>query len=191
MTSVVPGTRVRRWLCAPLLAVAVMAQAPAGKPGSALDNLLAALRAAPTEDAAAALETQIRGLWRDAASPALKLLLSRGVRELSESTPGDALDSFDAALDLDPDLLDAWRGRAKARLRLGDPGGAVRDLQEALRREPRNFAAWQDLSQVAEARGDYKSALAAWQKMLELDPKSPGAQDRLKDLRRRANGEDA
>jgi len=172
----------------------VMAQAPAPPPAAAnkpLDNVLTALRTAPNEAAATALEAQLRGMWRDAASPAVKLLLSRGQRELSEGTPGDAVDSFDAALDLDPDLLEAWRGRAQARLRLGDPAGAARDIQEALRREPRNFAAWQDLSRIAEARGDWKGALAAWQKLLDVDPHSPGAAERLRDLRRRAIGEDA
>ena len=177
------------------LSLLLMAQAPVGQSPAPvpkpIDNVLTALKVAPNEAAAAALEAQLRGLWQDAASPALKLLLSRGQRELSEGAAGDAVDSFDAALDLDPDLLDAWRGRAQARLRLGDPAGAARDIQEALRREPRNFAAWQDLSRIAEARGDWKGALGAWQKMLEGDPRSPGAAERLRLLRRRVNGEDA
>ncbi len=168
-----------------------IAQAPAPSNKGAIDGLLNALRAAPSEEAAAALEAQLRGMWRDAATPALKLLLSRGARELNEGAPGDAVDSFDAALDLDPELVEAWRGRAQARLRLGDPTGAARDIQEVLRREPRHFAAWQDLSRIAEARGDWKGALAAWQKLLEVDPRSPGSQARLRELRRRALGEDA
>lgn len=170
--------------------LAASGQAPAPPPGRvATEQLLTALRAAPTEDAAAELEGRIRAAWLDAASPALKLLLARGQRELGENAAGDAVDSFDAALDLDPDLLEAWRGRAAARLRLGDGAGAARDLGEVLKREPRSFVAWQDLSRVAEARGDWRGALAAWQKMLELDPHSPGGQDRLHDLRRRALGE--
>lgn len=163
-----------------------MAQAPAP-----LETLLDALKAAPSEAAAGALEAQLRSRWAEAASPALRLLLSRGARELSEGAAGDAVDSFDAVLDLEPGVLDAWLGRAQARLRLGDGPGAVRDVEEALRRQPRDFAAWQVLSRIAEVRGDWRGALAAWQKLLEMDPRSPGAQDRLKDLRRRALGEDA
>ncbi len=155
-----------------------------------VDEMLTALRQAPNEQVAGALEGQLRDQWRNQASPALKLLLARGVRELSEGAAGDAADSFDAALDLDPHLLDAWRGRAQARLRLGDAGGAIRDIEEVLRREPRNFLAWQDLSRIAEARGDWSGALSAWEKMLEFDPRSPGAQDRLRELRRRALGEE-
>ena len=167
------------------------ASAPQVADRRAVDGLLTALRTAPTEEAAAKIETQLGTLWLNAASPAVRLLLSRGARELNESAANDAFDSFDAALDLDAELLDAWRGRAQARLRMGDAAGATRDLQEVLKREPRNFAAWQDLSKIAEARGDWRGALAAWQKLLEVDPRSPGAAARLKDLRRRALGEDA
>lgn len=165
--------------------LALQAQAPS----PTTDQMLAALKAAPTEEAAAALERQIATAWQNAATPALKLLLSRGHRELGENAASEAVDSFDAALDLDPNLLEAWRGRSAARLRLGDSAGAARDLGEVLKREPRSFEAWQDLSHVAEAQGDWRGALSAWQKLLDLDPRSPGAKDRLRDLRRRALGE--
>ena len=160
---------------------------PAAAQGT--DNLAAALKAAPNEAAAVALEAQIRETWARAGTPAVKLLLTRGAREMSEGAPGDALESFDAALDLSPDLPDGWRGRSAARRSLGDYTGAVRDLQELLRREPNSFIAFQDLSRLAEVRGDWKSALLAWQKLLELDPQTPGGQSRLHDLKRRALGE--
>ncbi len=178
-----------------LLLLAGPAASPAAAPADAettaspSDNLAAALKAAPNETAALALEEQIRESWAHAGTPAVRLLVSRGSRELSEGAPGDALDSFDAALDLTPDLLDGWRGRAAARRSLGDYAGAVRDLEELLRRDPTSFIAFEDLSRVAEARGDWNSALAAWQKVLELDPQTPGGQTRLRDLKRRALGE--
>jgi len=178
--------RRRAFLLLAVLAGPAVAQSGETVP---IDNLLAALKAAPSEPAAAALEAQLRARWARAASPAVRLLLARGARELSENAAGDALDSFDAALDLSPDLLEGWRGRAQARRGLGDYGGAVRDIEELLKREPRSFLAWQELSRVAEARRDWKTALAAWQKVLEISPRTPGGQDRLRDLSRRALGE--
>lgn len=171
----------------PAPAAPILTAPTAARPGPLLDQL----KAAPTEDAAAAIEGQLRTLWTDSASPAIKLLLHRGLRELSEGASSESYDSYDAALDLDPNLLDAWRGRASARLHMGDPVGAVRDLQEVIKREPRDFPAWQDLSRIAEARGDWHAALSAWQKLLDFDPRTPGGQDRLRDLKRRAFGEDA
>ncbi len=196
------GHAVWALLAAAALAAPAMAQAPpneAARPKAApatpgkptVEGLLTALRGAPSEEAAGAIEAQLRAAWAEAASPAVKLLLSRGQRELAENAATDSFDSYDAALDLDPDLLEAWRGRAAARLHMGDPQGGVHDLQEVIRREPRHFAAWQDLSRLAESRGDWRGAYAAWQKLLEIDPHTPGGQDRLRDLRRRAVGEDA
>lgn len=189
LTPPAPGGRMPNASPAPVVPPPAAAGAPA--PKAALDTMLGALRVAPSDAAAEALEGQIRESWSNLASPAVKLLLSRGAREMEEGASGEAVDSFDAALDLEPDLLEAWRGRAQARVRIGDPAGAVRDIQEVLRREPRHFAALQDLSRIAEGRGDWRGALAAWQKALELSPRTPGGKDRLRDLERRAMGERA
>lgn len=172
-----------------LLALLATAAAPAPPQAGPIDNLLAALKAAPTEPAAAALEGQLRAQWAHAATPAVGLLLSRGSREMSENNASDAFESFDAALDLSPDLLEGWRGRAQARRALGDTTGATRDIGELLRREPRSFLAFQDLSRMAEGRRDWRGALSAWQQVLILSPRTPGGQDRLRDLQRRALGE--
>ena len=172
------------------LALLVLLASPAAaQPAPNATDLAAALKAAPTEAIAGALEAQIRQNWARAATPAVRLLLARGAREIEQGAPADALESFDAALDLSPDLLDAWRGRANAQRLLGDVPGAVRDIQELLRRDPGSFIAFQDLSHLAEARNDWHGALIAWQKLLELDPQTPGGQTRLRDLKRRALGE--
>ena len=164
---------------------------PARAEDPSLDQMLGALRVAPDERTAGQLETEIKGRWQAAASPAVKLLLSRAMRELGENAPGDAVDSFDAALDLSPDLLEAWRGRALARAQMGDVAGAVRDLQEAVRREPRDFAAFQELSHIAEAKGDLDGAILAWRKVLELDPRSPEGAAHMRALQRLRLGQGA
>ena len=69
--------------------------------------------------------------------------------------------------------------------------GAIADIQATLQHEPRSFAAFETLAAIAEARKDWKGAYEAWQKVLEIDPKTPGGQERLKDLRRHALGEEA
>jgi len=153
------------------------------------DQLLDALAAAPNEQSAAMIESRLRQAWVEAASPAPRLLLGRAEREMADNNASGAADVYDAILDLDPNCLPAWRGRAAARLRLGDPAGALRDLQEALRLERRDFAALKDLSQLAEAQQDFRGALAAWQLLLQTDPKTPGGPRRLQELRRRAFGQ--
>ena len=180
-----------------VLASPAFAQAP--QPGAPpatearrqmVNQLLDALKHAPDEGAAAILEGRIRSIWLNAGTPAVSLLMSRGLRELQASTPNDALDDINAALDLEPDLASAWTLRASAQFDAGDAQGAVVALEQALRLEPRNFDAFQTLSRIAESRNDWKGAYAAWMKLMEIDPKTSSGEARLRDLRRRALGDE-
>ena len=174
-----------------LLAAPAAAQEPA-KPSreATLDRLLGMLKVAPDEQSAGAVEKSIQGQWVGQATAATKLLLLHGFTELNDNHPSDALDDFNAALDLQPELQEGWRGRGLARAQMGDPAGATRDFAEVIKREPRQFEAFQDLSHVAEQRSDWKGALDAWTRVLDLDPKTPGGADRLKELRLKAFGQE-
>lgn len=154
-----------------------------------LDRLLAALQAAPSEQAATQLEGRIRQIWVQAGSPAAALLLTKGLRNLGHGSEAEALDDFDAALALEPDYAEAFVQRGVARSLLGDYAGAIGDIEAALQREPRHFQALEELSRIAEEREDWKGALAAWQKALDLDPNTAGGLKRLKMLRLKAEGE--
>jgi tetratricopeptide (TPR) repeat protein len=172
-----------------LFAVLLFAAVPAGAqnaaaPGNdkraALDKLLGALKTAPSEEIARPLGT-----------PAVTLLMSRGLREMNADAHEDAIEDFTDAITLDPNLAEAYHQRALARFASGDTPGAIADIQATLQREPHSFPAFETLAEIAEARKDWKGAYKAWQKVLELDPKTPGGQERLKDLRRHALGEEA
>jgi tetratricopeptide (TPR) repeat protein len=163
---------------------------PAETRAQLLERLFGMLQVAPDEHSAGEVEGAIQSQWVAEATPAVKLLLLNGIRELNENNPQDALDDMDAALDLQPDLVEAWRGRALARARLGDTKGAEHDIEETVKREPRQFEALQDLSHIAEQGGDWKGAYAAWTRVMAIDPKTPGGAERLKDLQRRAFGDE-
>jgi tetratricopeptide (TPR) repeat protein len=156
-----------------------------------LDKMLEALRTAPTEQVASALEDKIRQSWVEASTPAVTLLMSRGLRDSNSGASDEATSAFSDAIILDPTLAEAWHQRAIARFKSGDTVGAVRDLQETLKLEPRHFAAWRTLEQIAERREDWKAAYDAWQHVLDIDPRTPDGEDRLKDLKRKAFGDNA
>jgi hypothetical protein len=147
-------------LCFPVSGWAQDAPPPRADLKATIDHLLDALKVAPTEETAAPLELQITELWLRQGSPAVSLLMARGLRELKAHTPQDAEEDLSA------------------------------DLQQALDREPRDFGAFRMLEQIAEAREDWKSAYAAQQQLMAIDPKTPGGADKLKDLRRRALGQE-
>ena len=169
--------------------VAAQAQSPADR-RAALDRLLDALKNAPDEQTAAMLETRLQQVWLHAGSPAVTLLLSRGVRSLEAGQPDDAVESFSDAITLQPDVEEAWHQRALARYHAGDTTGAIHDLEETVRLEPRDFSAFRTLADIAAAREDWKGAYAAWQRVMDLDPKTPGGDERLRLLKRKAVGED-
>ena len=173
-----PATPTDRWASA------------AAERKAALDQALAALQAAGTEQEAAPLEAKARTLWLNAGTPAVTLLLGRGMRGLKGGATEDAEQDFQAALTLDPEHVEAWHYIAQARFTAGDMAGAVAAIGETVRREPRHFAAFQTLSRFAEAREDWRGAYEAWGKAMEIAPKLEGGETKLKDLKRRALGDD-
>ncbi len=62
--------------------------------------------------------------------------LALGTRDLDEGRPADAVREFTAAIELEPDLAEAWCERGKAKLELGDPAAALEDLEAGLRKRP-------------------------------------------------------
>ena len=167
------------------------AAAPAPNPAQELDSAFAALRTAPDAEGAALVERRLLQLLSARATPAISLLLARGQRNMAARQPADALEDFDAAITLAPDFPDAWLARAQANHAAGETAAALADLQQALRLEPRHWGALLLLSQWQEERGDFAGALRSQEAALAIHPFLTGGAQRLRDLRRRALGEDA
>jgi tetratricopeptide (TPR) repeat protein len=154
-----------------------------------LDRAFEALRTAPDEGGAMLVEGRIRQLWSSAATPSVSLLMNRGMRNMQAQLPAEALEDFDAALTLAPEFADAWLLRAQAHARAGDPVAAARDLQEVLRLEPRHWIALLSLSALQDEAGDGEGALRSLQAALAINPHMPGGADRLREMRRKAEGD--
>ena len=182
---------MRGWFLALALLIALPAAAQPRPTGRAaeIEAMVTALKAAPSEELAGKIEGRLRELWVQSASPSAQLLMGRGMRDLGNHAADDAVDDFDAALTLDPEVPEIFHRRALARAAAGDYVGALADIQETLKREPRHFSAFKSLSRIAEEREDWKGALAAWEKVMELSPRTPDGEERLKSLRRKAFGE--
>lgn len=166
------------------------AQTPQTDPKVEAARLLDALRTASNTQEATLLEAHIEALWAEEGSPAVRLLMSRGARELAAGADKDAIEDFGDALTLAPNLADAWRARAQARYAAGDGDGAVADLLEALRLEPHDFLAYRLLTDICVKQQDWKAALHAWQKLLAIDPKTADGAQRLRQLRVHALGQE-
>lgn len=155
-----------------------------------IDRLLDALKAAPNEQTASLIEDRLQQTWLRSGTASVTLLISKGLRQQQAGQNDDAVETFSDAITLQPDVSEAWHQRAIARYHAGDTQGAIRDLEETVRLEPRNFTAFRTLTEIAMAREDWKAAYESWQKVLEIDPKTPGGEERLKELKRKALGEE-
>lgn len=154
-----------------------------------LDRLFEALKDAPDASGGQMVEARIRAVWAQQVSPAAALLLRRGMRNMQGNEAGEALEDFDAALVLEPGAADLWILRARALARLGDRAAAARDIQEALRLEPRHFGALLALSELQDEAGDAQGALRSFDAALAIYPRMPNAQERRRELQRRAEGD--
>jgi len=181
--------RVALGLALCVLPLLAQAQTPGERHG-AVNKLLDALKTAPDATAAGMLELQIQRLWLNESTPAVTLLMTRGLRELKANANSDAIEDFGDVITLDPKLAEGYLQRAIARYQAGDTEGAVADIEATLKQDPRHFTAFATLSQIAEGRKDWKGAYAAWQQFMQFDPKAEGGEDRLKELKRKAFGEE-
>jgi tetratricopeptide (TPR) repeat protein len=193
-----------RWLLAALLLAAApasaqapspVAQAQAPRPAppnprrAELDRLLDELARAPDSEHATIIETRIRSLWAQGASAAVTLLMRRGLRNLAGNAPDEAVEDFDAAIALAPNLADAFILRAQALASLGDARAAAADIQRALGLEPRHFGALTALAQILSEAGDHDGALRAFEAALALNPRMQDGPRQREEYRRRAEGE--
>jgi len=171
-----------------LLAAPALADTPAARRQAQISQALDALKAAPSEEAASLLEAE---MWLNAGTPAVTLLMSRGLRELKAGANNDAIEDFNDAVTLQPDLAEGYRQLAMARYAAGDVKGAIEDLALAVQHEPRDFLAYRTLTDIFESQQNWKGAYDAWRKVLAIDPKTPDAQERLKHLQQQAFGQEA
>lgn len=177
-----------------LLSAGALAQPAPRPPTPAQEELtraFAALRDAPDEQGAVLVERRILQLWGQRSTPAVSLLMNRGQRNLAATQAPDALEDFDAAITLAPELPEAWLGRALAHHASGDTRAAGTDLQHVLRLEPRHWIALDHLSRWQESARDHAGALRSFEAVLAINPRIRGGEQRLRELRRLALGEDA
>ena len=171
------------------LALPSAALAQGASRAAEMDQLFVVLRDGQDAAQIALAEARIRQLWLEAASPAARLLMQRGARNLNARLPEEAIEDFDAALTLAPNAASVWHLRAEALGALGQTQEAARDLAEALRLEPRHFIALQSLSRLQTEAGDAAGALRSMEAALALYPALPGGAEALRRLKAAAEGE--
>jgi tetratricopeptide (TPR) repeat protein len=155
-----------------------------------LDTLFGALKIAPDETTAKAIEDRIWAIWMSSDSDTCNLLMSR-VKDATDDKDYDlALKLLDAIVTIKPDYVEAWNRRATMHYIKHEYGRALGDLREVLAREPRHFGALEGLGLILQDIGDDKHALEAYQAALAIDPHLRNLPDMVKTLREKVEGRD-
>jgi len=161
-----------------------------GDPVRNLDFLFGALKAAPDDETAKAVEERIWALWVVSRSDTTNLLMTR-VRTAVEAKDIDlAIKLLDAIVKIKPGYVEAWNRRATLYYMKKDYGRSIADIREVLKREPRHFGALSGLGLMLQDIGDDKGALEVYRRALAVYPRLPRIPDIVKTLQEKVEGRD-
>ena len=153
-----------------------------------LNTLFDALKIAPDEDSAKAIEERIWMVWAVSTSDTCNLLMSR-VKVASDGKDYDlAIKLLSAVIAINPNYVEAWNERATIYYQKDDIAHAVADIREVLVREPRHFGALAGLGLILQEIGDDRHALEAYRKALAIDPHLEHIPDVVKTLTEKVEG---
>lgn len=155
-----------------------------------LDFLFGALKAAPDQESAKAVEARIWALWIATPSDTAALLMSRAKVAMDGKDTDVALKLLDAVIKLRPDYVEAWNRRATIYYLQNDYSRSMEDIRQVLIREPRHFGALAGLGMIMQETGDEKHALDAFRKALAINPYLERVPDLVKSLSEKVEGRD-
>ena len=165
-------------------------RAERGKPTYSLDTLFAALKIAPDEASAKAIENRIWAAWIESGSDTCDLLMTRVKDAIEEKDYDLAIRLLDSIIAIKPGYVEAWNQRATVYYLKDDYPHAVADIAEVLAREPRQFGALAGLGLMLQDIGDDKDALEAYRRALVIDPHLENIPDVVKTLTEKVEGRD-
>ena len=155
-----------------------------------IEFLFGALKVAPDEASAKAVEDRIWAVWTAAGNETTNLLMSRAKKAMDDKDYDLALKVLGAILEIKPDFTEAWNRRATVYFMKKDYANSLADISKVLQREPRHFGALSGLGLIMQEIGDDKHALDAYRKALEVYPRLKGMEEKVKNLKEKVEGRD-
>ncbi len=155
-----------------------------------LDFLFGALKVAPDDVTAKAIEERIWAMWTLSRSDTANLLMTRVKTAIEAKDLDLAIKLLDGIVKVKPDYVEAWNRRATIYYMQKDYGHALADIRQVLKREPRHFGALAGLGLILQDIGDDKQALEVYRRALALYPRMERIPDIVKTLTEKVEGRD-
>lgn len=163
---------------------------PRGDRTRNLEFLLGALKVAPDDTSAKAIEDRVWALWMISGSDTVDVLMSR-VKVASDAEDyALAIRLLNAVIEIDPAFVEAWNRRATIFFLRKDYSNSLSDIMHVLAQEPRHFGALAGLGTILEEVGDDRHALEAYRKALAVHPHLKGVAEHVRSLTDKVEGRD-
>lgn len=153
-----------------------------------LDFLFGALKIAPDETTAKAIEERIWVAWTASRSDTANLLMTRVKTAIEAKDLDLAVTLLDAIVKVKPDYVEGWNRRATIFYMKKDYGRALADIRQVLKREPRHFGALAGFGLILQDIGDDKQALEVYRRALSVYPRMERIPDLVKTLQEKIEG---
>lgn len=155
-----------------------------------IEFLFGALKVAPDDASAKAVEDRIWAVWASGGNDTTNLLMSRAKKAADDEEFDLAIRLLSAIIEIKPDFTEAWNRRATVYFLQKDYVNAAADIAKVLAREPRHFGALAGLGLILQDTGDDQHALLAFRRALEVYPRLKGIDDKVKSLTQKVEGKD-
>lgn len=155
-----------------------------------LDTLFAALKIAPDESSAKAIENRIWMAMLASTSDTANLLMGRVRIAIAGEDLDLGISLLDAVVAIKPDYIQAWNERATLHFMKKDYGRALADIAQVLAREPRHFGALAGLGLIMQEFGEDRLALKAYRQVMAIHPHMAKIADVVKTLTDKVEGRD-
>jgi len=155
-----------------------------------VDFLFEALKVAPDDESAKAVENRIWALWMVSGSDTVDLLMLRVKAAIEAKDLNLAIRLLGSIIELRPNYTEAWNRRATIYFLKKDYSNSLADIREVLAREPRHFGALSGLGIILQELGDDKHALEAFRRALAVHPRLERIPDLVKKLSDKIDGRD-
>ena len=163
---------------------------PKGERNRNIDFLFGALKVAPDDVSAKAIEDRIWAVWTGAGNETTNLLMTRAKKAADDKDYDLAIQMLSSIIEIKPDFTEAWNRRATVYFLKKDYVNSMADIGKVLAREPRHFGALSGLGLIMQEVGDEKHALDAYRKALEVYPRLKGMDEKIKTLKEKVEGRD-
>jgi len=163
---------------------------PKGERNRNIDFLFGALKVAPDDVSAKAIEDRIWAVWTGAGNETTNLLMTRAKKAADDKDYDLAIQMLSSIIEIKPDFTEAWNRRATVYFLKKDYVNSMADIGKVLAREPRHFGALSGLGLIMQEVGDEKHALDAYRKALDVYPRLKGMDEKIKTLKEKVEGRD-